>query len=172
MGDFSKIISSFKRTDELGPDFVRLNVNSFSDLRAFVAACRSNQDLALFAVDAYAWDLFDKLYAYSISNDIPSAEDGCSAVQLLGAYVRPRELYIIVAEKLFSASDPHTLQLLLVALEIVLQRNSEPGLWADGKGPYKEWGVKIPTKAYLCLWLFRPACACSPTQFCGACLVG
>ena len=71
----------------------------------------------------YAWEIFDKVFDYSLSATFSQMDSLLATVKLLGSCCRPRELYLMVTEKLAGAthtSEPSCLSVLLFAMQIAL----------------------------------------------------
>ena len=71
----------------------------------------------------FAWEIFDKVFDYSLSTSFCETCSLLTTVKLLGSCCRPRELYLMVTEKLAGAthtSEPSCLSVLLFAMQIAL----------------------------------------------------
>lgn len=81
----------------------------------------------------FAWELFDKVIDYSLgafSEDILS-----QTVKLIAMNCRPRELYMMVVEKLAGegfSNEPSGLSILLFAMQIALNELSSAVFFRDG----------------------------------------
>jgi hypothetical protein len=74
-------------------------------------------------IKQYVWEIFDKVFDYSLSASISQMEALLTTVKLLGSSCRPRELYLMVTEKLAGSthtSEPCCLSVLLSAMQIAL----------------------------------------------------
>jgi hypothetical protein len=81
----------------------------------------------------FGWELFDKVIDYSLS---AFSEDILSeTVKLIAMNCRPRELYMMVVEKLAGegfSNEPSGLSILLFAMQIALNELSSPLFLRDG----------------------------------------
>lgn len=71
----------------------------------------------------FAWEIFDKVFDYSLSTSFSQADNLMTTVKLLGPCCRPRELYLMVTEKLAGethTSEPSCQSVLLFAMQIAL----------------------------------------------------
>lgn len=81
----------------------------------------------------FAWELFDKVIDFSLSS---FSEDILSeTVKLIALNCRPRELYMMVVEKLAGegfSNEPSGLSILLFAMQLALNELSSPVFLHDG----------------------------------------
>jgi hypothetical protein len=107
-------------------------ISSLADAVAFVELCKQHPKFGELAVGACAWELFDKVFSLSISNAHKQIGREREVVEYIFKHVRPREGYVMIAEKLFSTSDISTFQLLCAAMVATLSRSDDIRLWTEG----------------------------------------
>jgi hypothetical protein len=107
-------------------------ISSSVDAVAFVELCKQHPKLGEQALGTCAWELFDKVFSFSISGDHKQIGREREVVEYIFKHVRPREGYVMIAEKLFSTSDVSTFQLLCTAMVATLSRSDDMRLWTEG----------------------------------------
>lgn len=110
-------------------------VSSIEDAAALVKLCKEHHSFGQHILGANVWELFDKLVSIVISSDSFSHEEVSRIVEYIFEHVRPREGYIIAAEKFISTQDFSLFSLLLVAMQTTLRRAVEIRLLRDGTQP-------------------------------------
>jgi hypothetical protein len=98
-----------------------------------VDLARESPVIAKSLFSRFGWELFDKVVDYSLS---AFSEDTLfETVKLIGINCRPRELYMMVVEKLAGegfSNEPSGLSILLIAMQIALNELSSPLFLRDG----------------------------------------
>lgn len=83
----------------------------------------------------YSFEIFDKVYEYSISNSQCSVEHLLQIIQLISKYSRPRELYMMVVEKIAgsgTATGYLCLSVLLYSMQLALLQLPSSAFLYDG----------------------------------------
>ena len=83
----------------------------------------------------YAWEIFDKVFDFSLAASSESMENLLRTVSLIASNSSPRELYMMVVEKTSScgcAMEPITLTVLCYAVQIALLEISSQAFIRDG----------------------------------------
>lgn len=117
----------------LDPSFVEKFIRSVEDLQSFNEFVKSQPVLGRTICSAASWELFDTIYVLSLSDSHgDSFRVLCDAALLLTSEVRPKEMLLMISEKLAGCNETTTLQLLLLTMQQMLLKTADEMIWKQG----------------------------------------
>jgi len=161
MDSESSIVALFKKSVSecvaFDTSFVEQHVKTIGDLQCLVKQCDEFPHLAVNLYKSLSWELFDKVCLLSVGTSLDEVRQHVlrKLVSELCEHVRPREMLLMVLEKLSMSSELFTFQLLLHAMEAVLLRADTLEVWKQGKhGP--EHALDSPISSPLSSFSWTP----------------
>lgn len=115
--------------------YVDQNVQSIADLERLVHQYTHDPLPVANVFKGGSWELFDKVYAMSDSGSIAAEQQVIllDATKLICTHARPREVLLMVLEKLSGCSELFPFQLLLHAMMLIIANSDSVAVWKQGK---------------------------------------
>ena len=113
--------------------FENLLQNWTLDTFQFIINSSQSQTSMLFST--YSWEIFDKVFEYSLSSTACSSKVLLKTVELIASNNRPRELYMMVVEKIVGTGcglEPSCLLILLFSMQLALATQPFSPFMRDG----------------------------------------
>ena len=115
--------------------YVDQNVQSIADLDGLVQQYTHDEPPVANVFKDGSWELFDKVYAMSDDGSISNEQQIVllEATKLICIHARPREVLLMVLEKISGCSDAFPFQLLLHAMMLLIANSNDLAVWKQGK---------------------------------------
>jgi len=113
--------------------YVDQNVQSIDDLERLVQQCTCDP-LSVAVFKTGCWELFDKVYAMSDSGSITAAQQTVllEVTKYICIHARPREVLLMVLEKISGHSELFPFQLLLHTMMLIIAKSDNLDVWKQG----------------------------------------
>ena len=114
-------------------DFEDLLQNWTSDSFQYIINSSRSQAARLFST--YSWEIFDKVFEYSLSSTACLSKVLLKTIELIASNNRPRELYMMTVEKIVGTGaglEPSCLSVLLFAMQLALSTQPSSSFMRDG----------------------------------------
>ena len=114
--------------------YVDQNIQSIADLNGLVQEYTRDSLPVTNVFKAGSWELFDKVYAMSDDESISTEQQAIllEATRLICIHARPREVLLMVLEKISGCSDVFPFQLLLHAMMLLIADSNDLAVWRQG----------------------------------------
>lgn len=120
-----------------GAAYVDECIHCIADLERFAERCVQDPLLGANVFKNGSWELFDKVYAMSDDHSISSKQQTIM-LDLVGHicdHARPREVVLMVLEKISGCTDVFPFLLLLHAMLHIITKSDSTSMWNQGKIP-------------------------------------
>ena len=117
--------------------YVDQNIQSIDDLERLVQQCICDPLSVANVFKTGCWELFDKVYALSDSGSITAAKQNVllEVTKYICIHARPREVLLMVLEKISGCSELFPCHLLLHAMMLIIVESDNLDVWKQGKIP-------------------------------------
>ena len=114
--------------------YVDQNFQSIVDLEGLVQQYTRDSPPVANVFKAGSWELFDKVYAMSANGSISNEQQAIllEATRLICIHARPREVLLMVLEKISCCSDVFPFQLLIHATILLIANSNDLAVWKQG----------------------------------------
>ena len=115
--------------------YVDQNIQSIADLDGLVQQYTRDAPPVANVFKAGSWELFDKVYAMSDNGSISTEQQIVllEATKLICIHARPREVLLMVLEKISGCSEMIPFELLLHAMMLLIANSNDLAVWRQGK---------------------------------------
>lgn len=99
----------------------------------FYKLCERCPAFGDYVLNEYGWELFDHLNDMLLSESFTSVKEAQDIAKRVCSALRPKEAYILIAEKLSSSNSWLTFSVLCSAFEVILPKCEKSSIWHEGK---------------------------------------
>ena len=133
MERLSSVVECWSRgiKEDIGHDFITTHINTVEELSTFFDYCNNNEAFRAHTISSYSWQLFDKIHDISLANNV-DVEPLLDMIKVVCEHTKPRELHIIIAEKLVMVHSIATFEVILNAIQCTLRKTADTNSWTEG----------------------------------------